>query len=236
VLHVGKTGGLAFKEAIRGEARGVQSVYQDAAPDSRILVHSHFVGLRDVPVGDEVVITLRDPVARFVSGFNSRQRQGLPKHFNAWKPGERRAFERFSSADELARALTATDANERSAAEAAMAHIGHVRTHLSDWLGSPERIRQRREDFLLVAWQESLADDFERLRRLIDLGVDRRLPADPRTAHQAPSTQVTRLSAKAEHNLRAWYRQDDALIDAMVSLGLTELPAAVIQRRARTPR
>ena len=42
--------------------------------------------------GDEVVVILRDPVARFVSGFNSRQRQGMPKHFNAWKPAEERAF------------------------------------------------------------------------------------------------------------------------------------------------
>jgi len=236
VLHVGKTGGLAVKEAIRGPQRGVQSVYQDAAPGTRILVHSHFVGLRDVPVGDEVVITLRDPVARYVSGFNSRQRQGLPKHFNAWKPGERRAFERFASPDELGLALASTDTDERGAAEAAMGHIGHVRTHLSDWLGSPERVRQRREDFLLVAWLETLAGDFERLRGLLDLAPDRVLPADPRTAHRAPSTQATSLSAGAERNLRAWYRRDDAFIDAMVEMGLTELPAAVVERRARTGR
>ena len=236
VLHIGKTGGLALKEAIRGDVRGVQSVYQDAAPGARILTHSHFVTLADVPRGDDVVVTLRDPVTRFVSGFNSRQREGRPKHFNAWKPPEKRAFERFGSPDALATALGAEDPVERAEAEAAMGDIGHVRTHLSDWLGSPESIHERRSDLLLVAWQETLGRDFERLRELVGLVPTLRLPADPRTAHRAPSTQSTDLSLRAEQNLRAWYRQDDALIDALVEMGLTRLPAAVIERRERVGR
>lgn len=224
VIHIGKTGGLAIKEAIRGDIRGVRSVYQDVAPGTRIMTHSHHITLRHIPRGDDVVVILRDPVSRFVSGFNSRLRQGLPKHFNAWTTEEARAFERFRTPDELAVALSADDPELRAQARDAMNGIGHVRTHLSDWLGSPELLRSRRGDLLLVGWQETLADDFERLRALIGLPPERRLPADPRIAHQAPADQSRRLSEVAVRNLRAWYRQDDELIDAMARMGLTERP------------
>jgi len=194
IIHIGKTAGLAIKEAIRGDIRGVHSVYQDVAPGTRIMTHSHHIALHHIPAGDEVVVILRDPVARFTSGFNSRLRQGLPKHFNAWKPQEER-------------------------------------THLSDWLGSPELVRSRREDFLLVGWVETLAEDFERLRGLIDLPADRRLPEDPRVAHQAPTDQSRDLGEEAVRNLREWYRADDQLIDAMEAMGLTQRPPSVAAER-----
>jgi hypothetical protein len=234
IIHIGKTGGLAIKEAIRGDIRSVRSVYQDVAPGTRIMTHSHHIALRHIPAGDDVVVILRDPVARFASGFNSRLRQGMPKHFNAWSPGEERAFARFATAEALALALSAVEPEARAQAQEAMLVIGHVRTHLSDWLGGPDLIRSRREDFLLIGWVETLAEDFERLRELIHLPHDRRLPEDPKVAHQAPREQPRHLREEAVRNLREWYRQDDELIDAMVAMGLTERPLTVAAQRSRT--
>ena len=43
-----------------------------------IVLHSHDCELRQIPSGDKVFFTVRDPIDRFVSGFNSRKRRGQP--------------------------------------------------------------------------------------------------------------------------------------------------------------
>ena len=101
-LHVGKTGGTAFKHAVRAAP----------PPLSRYVIHlhPHRVVLRDVPEGERFPFFLRDPVTRFVSGFHSRQREGRPRYRTRWSPEERKAFERFPTPDALA--LSADDGEE----------------------------------------------------------------------------------------------------------------------------
>ncbi len=227
IIHIGKTGGSAVKDAIRGDIRGVRSVYQDVAPGTRILTHSHHIDLRRIPPRDDVVFVLRDPVGRYVSGFMSRLRQGKPRHDSPWSKKERIAFRRFDTPDKLAVALSSDDAAERRAAVAAMHDIRHVRTTFAVWLGSPALLRKRRGQILLVGWQETLSDDFERLRALIGLPDRCRLPADPRSANRAPDDTPTDLSETGSANIRAWYRSDYEIIDVLEELGLTERPERV---------
>lgn len=227
IIHIGKTGGSAVKDAIRGDIRGVHSVYQDVVPGTRILTHSHHIDLGRVPPRDDVVFVLRDPVGRYVSGFMSRLRQGKPRHDSPWSKKERVAFERFATPDALAVALTSDDDAERTAAEAAMRDIRHVRTSFADWLGSPELLRKRAGQVLLVGWQETLADDFERLRGLVGLPHSCRLPEDPRSANRAPDATPTDLSDAGLASIRAWYRADYRIIDVLEELGLTQRPERV---------
>lgn len=90
-LHIGKTGGTAFQNAIRG-----------TAAEATFRIHGHQVRLSNVPVGEKVIFFLRHPVTRFVSAFYSRYRQGLPMSFRPWKPDEEVSFNRFKTADALA--------------------------------------------------------------------------------------------------------------------------------------
>ena len=99
MLHVGKTGGTAVKSALR----------QQASPTIKMFLHPHHVSLADIPPDDEVFLFLRDPVSRFVSGFESRRREGRPAHYHPWNRHERAAFERFSTAEELALTLASGD-------------------------------------------------------------------------------------------------------------------------------
>ena len=77
-LHIGKTGGTAFKHAITTARR--QNARLGALTPA-LHLHPHTVHLRDIPKGDRFFFFLRDPISRFVSGFYSRKNQGHPRHF-----------------------------------------------------------------------------------------------------------------------------------------------------------
>jgi hypothetical protein len=216
MLHIRKTGGTAVKAAL---AR--------AAPVTglRVMTHPHRVSLRDIPASDEVFFFLRDPVARFLSGFESRRREGRPAHYHPWTPAERRAFERFPTAESLALALASADDAERRPAEQAMQTMNHVKSHLRDWLNGEALLRSRRELIILVGWQETLDADFARLGDLLGLPSDSRLPTDEASSHRsAPSEPRPSFSAKAAAAISEWYRDDYRLIDELEQLGLTARP------------
>jgi hypothetical protein len=201
-LHIGKTGGTAVKHAL-----------QPFAASYRIVLHPHATSLRDVPAGQRFFFFLRDPVARFVSGFNSRKRCGRPRYDYPWSAGERAAFGRFATPDDLARSLWSPDAAIAEAAAAAMRRIGFVRGSYADWLLGPDWLVSRLSDLRFIGLQESLAADFETLKRLLRLPDDCRLPDDPIEAHCAPAGSGRDLGAAAVANLRRWYANDLAFYD-----------------------
>jgi hypothetical protein len=216
MLHIRKTGGTAVKAALAAV---------ETPPGLRLMLHPHRVSLDDVPASDEVFFFLRDPVARFVSGFESRRREGRPAHYHPWSQAERRAYERFSTAESLATALTSVDDAERHAAERAMNSINHVKSRLSDWLGDEALLKARRSRILLVGWQETLDLDFRRLVDLLGLPPDTTLPTDEGAAHRsAPDGTHEVLSAQAAATIRDWYASDYELIDVLIRLGLSTRP------------
>jgi hypothetical protein len=203
LLHIGKTGGTAVQTALTPSL---------VAPRHVVRLHNHGFRLADVPETDACFFFLRDPVSRFVSGFNSRLRQGKPRHDTPWSAAERRAFERYPTPDALATALGTTDLAQLAEAAQAMGAIGHLRTSFADWLGDEEALRARRESILLVGRQETLDTDFARLTDLV--GLPRcTLPRDDVGAHRTPAGMSTTLSDDAIENLRAWYRRDYELLD-----------------------
>jgi hypothetical protein len=232
LLHIGKTGGTAIKTAL-----------SQAHPCARILLrlHPHPVRLCDIPKGEKVVFFLREPTRRFVSGFNTRQRQGRPRYESPWEPGERMAFSRFHSANDLALALSSQDADVRGAAEEAMRSIRHVRDSFYYWFVSDEYFKSRLDDIAFIGFQETLAVDFDRLKRLFGLPKDLLLPADQVAAHRSPSAQQTTLSAEAKTNLSRWYAMDLAFYSWCREIAATQSSgpgsadrsSVVLQRPAR---
>jgi hypothetical protein len=198
-LHIGKTAGSAVKVALR-RAEG--------APTFRVMVRRHEIHLDAIPEDDYFFFTVRDPIERYVSGFQSRQRQGQPKFDFPWSEEEAAAFLRFHSPDELAVALAAGGAEQREA-EAAMRGIVHVRSSYWDWFGDADYFRSRADHILWVGHQEHL--DLRPLARA--LGFENlEPPADPRKAHKAPLDKPE-LSDLARQNLREWYAPDYAFLD-----------------------
>ena len=217
MLHVRRTGGTAVQTAL-GNAH--------IPPELRLLLHAHGISLAHVPEEDEVFFFLREPVARFVSGFEMRRQEGGSRYHHPWTPGERRAFTRFDTAQELAMALGSPVPAERADAERATNSIAHLRSHLSEWLVNEAEIRARRARIVFVGWQERLDADFATLAGLLGLPATV-LPTDPHGANRIELDPARReLSAQAIANVRAWYADDYRLISVLAELGLTQPPVA----------
>jgi hypothetical protein len=142
LLHIRKTGGNALKAAL-----------SPFAHEFSLVIHGHETKLQDIPATEKVAFVVRDPVERFVSGFNSRLRMGRPLLNSKWSEDEVEAFALFKSPNDLAEALSSSDSK---AAPKAMRSIAHVRTSLADTLGSKDYVLKRREDILWIGRTESL--------------------------------------------------------------------------------
>ncbi len=200
VLHIGKTGGTAIRAALApvADARGLR-------------LHDHRMTLARVPDGEQAVFFVRDPVTRFVSGFNSRLRMGLPGRHSRHTVEEEIAFQEFRTANELAECLLAHESFRRSMAEMAMTAIGHVGTRLTDVLDSAAYVASRRRDIALFGFQETLERDFSRLKHVLSLPEDVALPGDEIASHRTPPGFDTELSARGRRAIERWYRADIAL-------------------------
>lgn len=131
-LHIPKTGGSALRHAMQGFEAWKR--------------FGHSQALHDVPPGDVVAVTVRDPVRRFLSAC-------------AWTRPTLREMG-YRDADALARDIGRVPADQ-------------VFRPQSWWLESAERVWERA---IWVGWTETLDADFERLRWTLDLDDTYRLP------------------------------------------------------------
>lgn len=198
-LHIGKTGGSAFKHALNKHSANNRYI---------IYLHPHDVKLRNIPEGESVIFFLRDPINRFVSGFFSRQRQGQPMHFSPWNSDEKNAFEYFDTPNQLAIALSSTDAEEKTRSQKAMKSIQHVRNSYWEWFESEEYLKSRLSDIFFIGFQEHLTEDFEILKSKLGLSESVELPNDNIQAHRNPTNLDKTLKYKAIENLKHWYKDD----------------------------
>lgn len=201
LLHIGKTGGTSLKQVL--SSNGVDRT----ADGRRIRTHFHGTKLVDVLAENkrnQAVFFLRDPVSRFVSGFNSRLRQGAPIAHIPWKPAETAVFTNFRTANDLAEALSARDDQQQDSAFVAMDALIHSRMHLTFWLRSPAYLDSRTARIVFVGLQEHYCDDVTSLLRL--LVPDRDIPIEH--LHKAPADGSLTLSEVAVANLRRWYADD----------------------------
>ena len=207
-LHIGKTGGTAFRDAV-GRAKEYRA--GKAQPVRAVHLHGHDTRLRDIPSGEEFFF-LRDPASRFVSAFvsafNSRRRWGRPRYFRPWSAQELIAFRRFDTPDRLASAVSSGDAGERAAARAAMRGIRHVRKSYWQRVESEEYFLSRLDDLFFIGFQPDLAADFEILKSRLGLPAGLSLPDDPVRSHRSPRNLERTLGETARANLHAWYEED----------------------------
>jgi hypothetical protein len=208
-LHISKTGGGAVKAALA------------AAPSQqyRVLTYDHSVSLADVPAGENAIFFLRDPIERYVSGFNWRLQRWPVKSASHLREAQRAAFAAFPTPDALGVALAEEGGRLHNEALAAMASIGHVRNHYSEWLLSPDYVMSRSDDLLFIGTQEDLNNDFEILKRILALPDDAELPPlNHPKAHRNPPHLDTTLSPIARHALRLWYSEDYVLFETCLRL------------------
>lgn len=206
-LHIGKTAGTAIRAVIAEHNAG--------RSHSPVEVFTHEYSLPKIWQEDASIAMsffVRDPVERFVSGFNSRLRRGQPRYNSPWSEQESTAFSRFPSPGALGEALSAQEP-ARSAAQAAMQAIYHARLDFTHYLQSPAFLESNSRRILFIGTTRSFESDFPLFRRT--LGIDPKIepPRDAVGAHRNPDNMETSLSPLAQENLRSWYAQDYAIYE-----------------------
>jgi Sulfotransferase family len=202
-FHIGKTGGTALNETL---------LEHNELSRYRLVFGGHTLTLRDVPSGEKFMFVIRDPLKRYVSAFNGRLREDRPRYHYPWRDEERAAFAIFKTPDQLATALSSSDADERQQAEAAMRGIGHVNTPYSYWFEDEETFQSRLADLFFIGFTERLNDDFELLKQKLGLPAELRLPQEETVAHRTPAGFSTQLSDVGRANLERWYARDIAFV------------------------
>ncbi len=213
ILHIGKTGGTAIRYAFE---HGIENSSSTKGPDLvrfrsadyLVSVYDHSVTLLDIPPGEKVIFFLRDPVNRFVSGFNSRKRHGRPRYNIPWTRKEAAVFTRFETSTALGEALSSSNSRDRHAATRAMRDLQHSKLSYSFWLISKAYLMSRLADVFFIGFQERFDADFELLKAKLLLPTSVQLPKGDVESHRAPDALDVSLSKLATANLRNWHSAD----------------------------
>ncbi len=202
-LHIGKTGGTAIKSALGPYLK---------SGANEIVLHSHATTLADIPIGEPVFFTVRDPADRFVSAFNGMLRQGHPRYNDVWTPEEAEMFQKFRRPADLALALSHPDESTRALAFRAMDTIQHVSTGLQTWLGNRTYLEYRARDILWIGETSDLDRHFLKLHDLLALPDACVLPKDPYEANIRPATDDVHMDDAGLRNLQLWFRVDYTIL------------------------
>lgn len=197
LLHIGKTGGTYLKSVLD---------HNKATLPSTLRVLSHHDTLRSTRrkfgADRQIAFVFRDPTERFVSGFDSRMRQGRPTYQSIWTPEEAISYQWFDSANALAEALYSKDERLRSAAVFAMENIRHLKRGYKFFLGGVPKLRNEENRIRCCVELK----DLDRLLPdvLHSLGVESyEMPEAPKR-HTSKTREP--LSELAKENLRQYWQ------------------------------
>ncbi len=149
---------------------------------------------------------MRDPLARFRSGFYSRKRKGQPRLHVEWSQYEVEAFSRFEHANDLAEALFRPD-ELGEMAFAAIKSIRHTSQNQVDWFDLCGHFLKLRPPVAIIR-QEKFREDMCFLQARLGMKQFLIIEKDEVRSHQTDYSGVPELSALAIANLRRWYAQD----------------------------
>lgn len=202
-LHVGKTGGSAIKYTLKNIRH----------KRYRFLFYNHEIKLKDIPEGEKVFFCLRDPITRFISGFNSRKRKGKPLYYTEWTNDEKIAFEIFDKPNDLAEAISSNNKEYREQAYFAMSSICHLNMPYISWFQNKGYLQSRKDDILSILFQEELNECFEELKDTLNLSPQLFLPKNNILNHKTPDKFDTSLSNLGRKNISKWYEKDIELFE-----------------------
>lgn len=197
-LHIGKCAGTTIKNFL--------NKYEDDFTFN-IHAHPHTVKFNHLPKSEPYFFSVRNPLDRFYSGFYSRKRKGAPRIYAEWSASEKRAFERFEDANDLAEALFSNTSKGIEAFDA-MNSIGHIRNPQHTWFSSLHHTLSKHPP-LCVLRQEFLDIDIQILGRR--LGGSRQsydCSGDDVQLHRNNYEGKPNLSELAKDNLKKWYASD----------------------------
>mmetsp|Transcript_94385 Transcript_94385/g.148512 ORF Transcript_94385/g.148512 Transcript_94385/m.148512 type:complete len:324 (-) Transcript_94385:89-1060(-) len=218
ILHIGKMGGSSIN-------RSMAPCLDDSKSE---WVASHRETFRALlspeASGRQLVVFLRSPVKRYVSGWISRFRKGEPIYHYDWTPSEATSFGYFTSPNDLASALSSANTVTKEQAEYAMRQIKHVRESLNEYFGGLQHARLIVDRTVFLGTIEHFSEDWAHLVDFLESRNATRcqIQREPPREHLTPAQydDLNHLNETALKNLRNWYSKDYEILDMYVEAGL----------------
>lgn len=176
LMHIPKTGGAALSAAL---GRHVHRM-------------SHSMRLEDMPIWPPIITICRDPVARWISGWDMVLKQRVPREYEQWPTAEDAALN--------PEALTWLEE-----------YWGLVFKPQTYWLRDAIYARTR---CWYIAHTERLDDDFAIIRDAIG-AVGCEMPNVASRRHNANQGVKSVLTPEAADAVRAYYREDCELLEGL---------------------
>ena len=194
LLHIGKTGGTYLKSVVANKAPDIGQLVLCGHGDTLISTARAHGRTR------KLAFLFRDPAERFVSGFNSRLRQGRPTYDVVWTPAEGVAFSFFAHPNDLAEALDGKDERLRSASYFAFKNIFHLKHDYRHFLHSSEALRYEHGlgNIIVCCETPNIAANMERILNTLGVRPEKHNPI----RHESIGDQDTSLSERALANLK----------------------------------
>lgn len=148
----------------------------------------------------KIIVVLRDPLERTISGFNSRLREGHPLG-HPWKNEEAIAFSHFKSVDMFTDALSSDEPYKISAARFCFRNINHLRRGYRHAFGDLEKISARADNALRVIEIEDIGNSMPRIIGTLNSEKTHQIP-NLGTIHKAAVPSRSFLDRISDENIR----------------------------------
>jgi len=168
---------------------------------------------------------VRDPITRFVSGFNNYHRAVVHKGMKLPQDSHIVSYHLFPTANDLAEGLASDDEFTLSAAHYAITHLAFLARHLVHYLGPTENIDRHRDRIAYIGHFEQFDASVEAMREILDLPPYLELPEDEAKAHRSQASLPTYLSDTARAALRDWYAADIVVYEHCVNIHREQMAA-----------
>ena len=145
-IHPGKTGGYLVKSILSN----------CKSNEYEFVLHGIDVKLKDIPIGEKVILFTRNHLERFCRGFINRKNKGAPFYSTDWNNSEKEVFSQYLDPNQLAESLSSDDLNERSDAFRAMGMVRFIDSPLFQHFGNVDDLKERESDIVFMG----SADDF----------------------------------------------------------------------------
>lgn len=193
-MHVGKTGGTSINALFH-------DCHNEGLRVPIVLNHKWSFQMARVRYPEaKIMVVLRDPLERIISGFNSRLREGRPLG-HPWSTEEAIAFGHFKSVEEFIAALSSDEAYEISAARFCFRSIGHLRRGYRYLLGNMEEATEASVGPLHVSNIEEIEKSVPEIIAVLN-PQDKDKILDLSTLHKAPVSSGSFLDSIPEDTLK----------------------------------
>lgn len=212
-IHVGKTGGITIRNIF-----GKNGIKQ--------LIDTEHVGFKLNKNCDyeHILISIRDPVSRFVSAFNWRKINKRKKLISQNKKKELRLLDHFKVPNNLAEALSSSDQKEKQMAIDAMKTIGHINKPLDKYVSGVETLKHLYNSgtkFYVINTNNLSLDTKNCLEKVMQNSYNKtyEISTDvPYTNVSTKSKDSVYISDFGRKNLQEWYANDYTCIDYLNSI------------------